>query len=80
MFVNPDDFFDWHNRNPIFRGFNKKAFCDKHIFRRKLRQCGKFLFRLRKQFFGFSEMPEFPAGRRKIRPEDKREEKEETGG
>ncbi len=37
MFINPNDFFNGDDCNPIFGRFDKKMFGNKHIFSCKLR-------------------------------------------
>ena len=46
VFIDPDDLIDRHDSISINGSLNKKVLSDEHVLRCKLRQCGKFFFRL----------------------------------
>ena len=46
VFVDPYDLIDRYDRIAVDGSLNEKMFRDKHVLRRKLRQCSKFFLRL----------------------------------
>ena len=61
VFVDPDDLIDRYNGIAVHRGLDEEMLCDKHILRRKLRQCRKFILSLLQKLFRVAEQREILA-------------------